>query len=281
MGFLDLTRPEHAYLFGFVQCDGSLKAGPGQKGAVTVELAARDRHLLEEVQRIVPFYTSIRTRTRRTNFSSEYTSVIWTLHAFAAREELTRLGLPTGRKSKILKPPSVPFSQADYLRGLVDADGSVGFMTHRSVPFISLTTSSAALKDFFIASCPSVTGAPRGRRRNDRDRVFNLLVMREATVELAQELYYEGCLAIPRKLDAARHVKGWVRSPDMPVAAARRTWTPAEHDLILRTTIADAARILGRTQQSVNLRRWRLRTALRICARASALGELKPSYDPL
>ena len=85
MGFLDLTRPEHAYLFAFVQCDGSLKAGPGKKGALTVELAARDRQLLEDFQRIVPFHTSIRTRTRRTNYSSEHTSVTWTLHALAAR----------------------------------------------------------------------------------------------------------------------------------------------------------------------------------------------------
>jgi LAGLIDADG-like domain len=280
VGFLDLTRAEHAYLFGFLQCDGSFKAGPGRKGALTVELAARDRQLLEEFQRIVPFYTSIRTRTRRTNFSNEHTSVIWTLHALAAREDLTKLGLPTGRKSKILEPPSVPFSQADYLRGLVDADGSVGFMTHRFVPFVSLTTSSAALKDFFIASCPSVTGAPRERRRNERDGVFNLLVMREAAVRLSQQMYYEGCLAIPRKVDAARRVKRWVRPPDMRVAAERRAWTPAEDDLVLRTAISDAARILGRTEQSVNLRRWRLGTAVRIRARTSALSELKPPTIP-
>jgi hypothetical protein len=271
MGFLDLTRPEHAYLFAFVQCDGYLKAGPGKKGALTVELGARDRKVLEDFQRIVPFHTSIRTRTRRTNFSSESTSVIWTLSALAAREDLIKFGLPTGRKSKILEPPSVPFSQPDYLRGLVDADGSVGFMKHRSVPFISLTTSSAALKDFFIASCPRVTGAPRGRRRNERDGVFNLLVMREAAVGLAQELYYEGCLAIPRKLDAARHVKDWVRPPDMGVAAERRAWTPAEDDLVLRTTIADAARTLGRTEQSVNVRRWRLGTAASIRSRVRSL----------
>jgi hypothetical protein len=189
MGFLDLTRPEHAYLFAFLQCDGSLKAGPGRKGVLTVELAERDRHILEEFRRIVPFYTSIRTRTRRTNYSSEHRSVIWTLHALAAREELIRLGMPIGRKSKILEPPSVPFSEADYLRGLVEADGSVGFMTRRAVPFISLTTSSAALKDFFIGSCPSLTGAPRGRQRNERDGVFNLLVIREAAVALARELY--------------------------------------------------------------------------------------------
>jgi hypothetical protein len=71
MGSFDLTRPDHAYLFGFLQCDGYLFAGSGLKGSLTVEPAARDRHILEEFQRIVPFYSSFeREHGRRTSAPS-------------------------------------------------------------------------------------------------------------------------------------------------------------------------------------------------------------------
>ncbi len=281
MGFFDLTRPEHAYLFGFLQCDGHLTENTRNRGRLSVELSIRDVALLERFQELVPYPTSITTRTRTTNFAKRCTSAVWTLHAWEARRELIRLGLPVGRKSGIVRPPSAAFSKADYLRGLVDADGSVGFMTDGTVPFVSLTTASGALKDFFIESCPRLIGAPRGRLRNARDGVYNLLVIREAAVAVARRLYYDGCLAIPRKLDTARHVQNWVRPPGMRVATPRRPWSTAEDVVVLRNTIAEAARMLGRTPKSVNVRRWRLASVARIRSRALALREPRLFYDPL
>lgn len=281
MGFFDLTRPEHAYLFGFLQCDGHLLENTRNRGRLSVELSVRDVALLERFQEIVPYYSSITTRTRTTNFSKRHTSAVWTVCALEARRELIDLGLPTGRKASILRSPSVPFSKVDDLRGLVDADGSVGFMRRPAVPFISLTTSSEALKDFFIDSCPATTGAPRGRQRNRRDGVFNLLVLREAAVALATELYYEDCLALPRKLKEARQLQSWVRPPDMRAAPERKAWTSTEDDIVVRNTIADAARMLGRTQQSVNVRRSRLGMMAKVRDRALALRELRLFYDPL
>jgi hypothetical protein len=281
VAFLDLTRADHAYLFGFVQCDGHLTESTRNRGRLSVELSIRDVALLERFRELVPYPSSITTRTRTTNFAQGYTSAVWTVYALEARRELITLGLPVGRKSDLVAPPAVPFSRIDYLRGLIDADGSLGFMRPRDIPFVSLTTRSEAFRDFFIDSCPRLIGAPRGRRRNERDGIFNLLAIREAAVLLARVLYYEGCLALPRKMEAARQVKGWVRPPDMRVAAERRVWTPAEDGVVIGNTIADAARLLGRTTQSVNQRRWRLGTAARVRARALALRELRLFYEPL
>jgi hypothetical protein len=44
-----------------------------------------------------------------------------------ARQAFIDLGPPVGRKSQIVRPPALPFSEVDYLRGIIDADGSVGF----------------------------------------------------------------------------------------------------------------------------------------------------------
>ncbi|MEW1778185.1 hypothetical protein [Streptomyces sp. NPDC086777] len=40
--FMDLTAPDYAYMFGFLQTDGHLSKGAGQKGRLVVEISARD-----------------------------------------------------------------------------------------------------------------------------------------------------------------------------------------------------------------------------------------------
>ncbi|MGW3505667.1 hypothetical protein ACWDMY_34110 [Streptomyces globisporus] len=67
---------------------------------------------------------------------------IWTLCDREARATVNGLGLPYGRKSRKITPPRVEFSRRDYLRGVIDADGSVGH-TGQGLPFVSLTTASA------------------------------------------------------------------------------------------------------------------------------------------
>jgi hypothetical protein len=36
------------------------------------------------------------------------------------------IGIPYGKKSETVNPPSNPFSEKDYIRGLIDGDGSIG-----------------------------------------------------------------------------------------------------------------------------------------------------------
>ena len=55
MGSLELTRPEHAYLYGFLQCDGHLTENTRNRGRLSVELSIRDVALLERFQELVPY----------------------------------------------------------------------------------------------------------------------------------------------------------------------------------------------------------------------------------
>ncbi|MFH8384946.1 hypothetical protein ACH4E7_29060 [Kitasatospora sp. NPDC018058] len=112
MTFFDLERPKHAYMFAFLQADGHLRQGPGNKGTLSVGLSARDAPILEEFQRLCPLHNSIRYRTRSTNFKAEHTSVVWTVSAREFREDVQALGLPAGRKSAIIAPPIIPFDGA-------------------------------------------------------------------------------------------------------------------------------------------------------------------------
>lgn len=156
--FMDLEHPDYAYMFGFLQADGHLAQGTGRKGRLTVEINVRDIGVLHEFQRLTPYNSSITERVRSTNFSEEHHSAVWTLCDLNARATINGLGLPYGRKSKKITPPRMEFSRRDYLRGVIDADGSVGH-TGQGLPFVSLTTASAAVGAYLCRYAKALTGA--------------------------------------------------------------------------------------------------------------------------
>lgn len=260
--FMDLRDPRYAYMFGFIQADGHLSSGTGQKGKLTVELNARDIEILREFQRLTPYRTSIRERTRVTNFSAEHHSATWLLCALEARTILHDVGLPYGRKSARIAPPRVEFSRRDYLRGVIDADGSVGYTGH-GLPFLSLTTASTAVGAYLCHYAKKVTGAQRQITRNARDGIYNIVYMKEAAMELAAHLYYPDCLALERKRASAASLAAWVRPAGMRIRQPGRRWKPSEDHALLR--LGDPARAaveLDRSESSCGVRLWRLRTGL-------------------
>lgn len=256
--FMDLTVPEYAYMFGFLQADGHLYQGAGQKGRLSVELNSRDIDLLYRFKHLTPYNSSVTERTRSTNFAENYNSAVWTLCSLEARTKLNSLGLPYGRKSRQIAPPSVAFVSRDYVRGLIDADGSIGH-TGQGTPFISLTTSSTAIADHLCTYAREITGAERRVNRNARDEVYNITYEKEAAQILAADLYYPGCLSLGRKQVKAEAAASWTRPYDMRIVRSRR-WTASEDQTLLRSDdVAAVAEKLGRSEQSCHMRRWRLR----------------------
>ncbi|MBT2676445.1 LAGLIDADG family homing endonuclease [Streptomyces sp. ISL-14] len=256
--FMDLTVPEYAYMFGFLQADGHLAKGVGQKGRLTVEINARDVELLRKFQKLTPYYSSITERTRSTNFAETHRSAVWSLCSLEARTKLNELGLPYGRKSKTVAPPDSDFSRRDYLRGVIDADGSVGY-TSQGFPFISLTTKSTAIAVHATSYAREITGAERTLKRNARDGIYNILYTKEKGQQLAAHLYYPGCLSLKRKQIAADSLEPWIRPAGMERRPPRIQWT-ADMDRILLAapTIAQAAAELGYSTSPCQNRRWKL-----------------------
>ncbi|WP_329099743.1 LAGLIDADG family homing endonuclease [Streptomyces sp. NBC_01439] len=258
--FMDLTDPRYAYMFGFLQADGHLSQQSRQRGRLTVELNVRDIDLLHEFQRLTPYNSSVTERTRATNFASASHTAVWACSALEARTIINELGIPYGRKSKTIAPPRVDFSRRDYIRGVIDADGSVGY-TGKGFPFVSLTTASTAIGAYLCHYAKKITGAERTIKRNARDGVYNILYTNEAAVELASHLYYDGCLALERKKAAAGSLGAWTRPADMPRMTPRRRWAVAEDLKLL--DIGDAAAVaveLGRSESACRQRLTRLRT---------------------
>ncbi|MFD4237362.1 hypothetical protein [Streptomyces sp. NPDC058542] len=127
------------------------------------------------------------------------------------------------------------FSRRDHLRGFIDADGSVGH-TGQGLPFISLTTASAAVGACLRRYAKAVTGAARQIGRNARDGVFNVLCTKQAAVRLAGHLYYPDCLSLARKRAAAASLASWERPADMSVRPPGRRWKPGRTAFCWPTT---------------------------------------------
>ncbi|MFD7880123.1 hypothetical protein ACFV5G_39655 [Streptomyces sp. NPDC059766] len=247
-------------MFGFLQADGHLYQGPGQKGRLSVEINVRDIEVLRRFQQLTPYNSSITERTRSTNFAGVHHSAVWNLCSLEARTRFNDLGLPYGRKSKNVAPPRDQFSHPDYMRGLIDADGSVGY-TSRGLPFISLATQSTAIGAYMCFYAGKITEAERSLKRNTRDGIYNILYTAENARTLAAHLYYKGCLSLERKQEAADSLAAWIRPAGMKVAPDRRRWSEWEDRVLLKlNSDATAARELGRTEKSCCIRLWRLRT---------------------
>ncbi|WP_405854604.1 LAGLIDADG family homing endonuclease [Streptomyces sp. NBC_00090] len=258
--FMDLEDPRYAYMFGFLQADGHLARGPGQKGKLTAEINARDIHILHEFQRLTPYYSSVTERVRTTNFSERHHSATWTLCALEARAIVNELGIPYGKKSRNIRPPRVEFSRQDYLRGFIDADGSLGW-TAEGIPFLSFTSASTAMAAYLCHYTKKITGAERIARRNTRDQVYVITYYKEQAQRLAEHLYYPDCIALDHKKANAAAIQTWVRPADMKFAPPRRRWTETDDRELLRLNDPAAAAItLDRTEQSCSMRLWRLRT---------------------
>lgn len=258
MRHIDLMRPDHAYFFGFAQTDGNHYAGVGQKGSFAIELSARDDAVLHSFAALFEVNSRVSCRERVTNFGP-HRAAVWTVSSLAFRRELTELGLPAGPKSSTVAPPTQPFTVRDYVRGLIDGDGSVGF-TRTGKPFLSFTTASQPLADYFITEIMDVTGVYRSVNRNARDGVYNPMLTGEPAATMAEWLYADACLALDRKRAAATLVAVWTRPEGMrarPLAGVRR-WTAEEDADVFNGTPAEAAIRLGRSEKSVIMRRFRL-----------------------
>lgn len=260
---MDLMVPEYAYLYGFMQADGGLYEGTRNRGKATIHIATRDRHILEEFQKIVPFYSSISDRVRDTNFKKNFASSCWGVYALEFRSALKENGFTVGAKSFIQESPQCEFSEIDYYRGLIDGDGSLG-VTGQGLPFLSLVTCSEAVAYDYISFLEGILDWRKTTSRNKRDGAFNIVVYNEDCQAVASKLYYKGCLALERKSKKKDVVLNWKRPSSLKKRKSRyKRWDAEQDEYILTHSKEESMKHLTRTRKSVIMRLWKLKKELR------------------
>jgi len=160
MKYVNLKIPEHSYFFGFAQTDGNLNKPfkVRNKGRLRIELSKEDLHILKSFKKLFfMVYSSITERVRDTNFKENHKSCTFNIYNMKFREELYKLGVPYGRKIESTSLPKGNFCERDYVRGLIDGDGSVG-VTEKGLPFIGFTVKNEKLKEYLLNVIEKITG---------------------------------------------------------------------------------------------------------------------------
>jgi len=251
---LNLSIPKHSYFYGFATADGNCYRKKNQeKGKFSIEISSRDKDILYKFQDLYSEYSSISHRTRNTDFknSSKFSKI--SVYNLSFRNKLKSYGFMEGYKSDDANIPNMSFSEIDFIRGLLDGDGSVGF-TSNNIPFVSLTTKSEKLKEFYLAFLNKYIGISKICNRNERDNIYNIMVMRDKAVELYILLYYNGCLCLSRKniteIGLWKNPHGYKKV---------QHWSDYEINYILTNSLKESMLKLNRTEKSIRTKLARLR----------------------
>ena len=219
----NLKTPEHSYIFGLFQGDGWLSETTRNRGKLSIELNRSDGKLLYKIKDLLLVKAHIRKRERDTNFKKGHKSLTLTIHDLDFRKKFKELGFVAGKKAEVITIPPDPYCEKDYFRGLIDADGSVGF-TGKGRPFLSFTTSSEDIKEGFLSYIEPIIKYKKHLNRNKRDNVYNICVYQEDAQGVSNKLYYDDCLSLKRKYSKAKDILKWNRYNQMDRLLDWRPW---------------------------------------------------------
>lgn len=252
------------YIIGFFQGDGNHTENTRNRGRISVELNHRDIDILEKIKEIIipHINVTIKSRLRDTNFKQNSHQTTLRIYDWAFRKAIKQY-VPVGRKSDIIEPPYLlpNFSKRHYIRGLIDADGSIG-ISNNNRAFISLCVSSEKIKEFLIKDIEEVTGLKKEMNRNTRDNVYNIMLNNEEAIEYAKYLYEDSSLYLDRKYKEYIKFSNWIRNANIKKRDfIVKKWTNEEDIIVLNKDISLQQKIdtLQRTSKSINIRIWRLK----------------------
>jgi hypothetical protein len=252
-----LTPEEHSYLIGFLQGDGSHSKQTRNRGKIVIEIAKQDIDILDKIEGLLSktVYVGRGGRQRNTNFKNNYESASLTVCNWSFRQEIAK-DVPIGYKSMIIQPPNWVIPK-HYIRGLVDAEGSIGFVK-TGEPFCAIFILSESVKDFILASIQNVLEVRKTLNRNKRDNAYNIMLNNEDAINYARWLYKDASIYMDRKWNKANEIQTWVRT------RARRPrglkWS-SDEDKIVLSSISMKRKLskLNRTAAAISIRKWRLK----------------------
>jgi len=254
--------PEHqSYIVGFLQGDGSHYEQSRNRGKIQVEISKTDENILDKIEidlrNIV--YIGRRERKRDTNFKDNYTSSVLSIYNLDLRQQIKQF-IPVGKKASIIRPPveMEGFDKYSYIRGLTDADGSLG-ITSLTRPFWSLCTSSEYVKKFIINDIKAVLNFEKRLNRNKRDNIYNIVLFDEDAIKYTQLLYKDATIYLERKYRRFLKIQDWKRSIPKRIGR-KKAWLSYEDKVIINRSISlkEKSLLLDRTLSSIKTRLWRL-----------------------
>lgn len=262
----NFTSEEKFYLIGFFQGDGSLSEYSRNRGKLQLEVSIVDKPLILKIKELFDKHypgltVSLYERERNTNFKNNSKTITLRIHELSFRNYLKQY-VPSGKKCFLVKPPYDLDEEniRHYLRGLTDADGSVG-ISKSDKPFYSICTSSDEIKNFVVNEMYKIIGIKKDNHRNKRDNVFNLILLNEDAIKWCNYLYDSSSIFLPRKKMVQESIfPKWVRT--VKKLERKRFWTKEEIKIIRNKTysIEEMQKLTNRSKNAIKTKLFKLKT---------------------
>lgn len=138
----EIDSPEKAWVLGWLASDATI----GKNGGISLELKKSDKKVFDKIEEVLELEHAIYYRPNRPSARISF-------HSKQIVRDLEKIGIPSGRKSKILVPPNIPDKFMRYFwTGAWEGDGSV-YTTQKSLyspltPGINLVGTKAICEGF-------------------------------------------------------------------------------------------------------------------------------------
>lgn len=180
-------NPHKAYMLGFIAADGGIERNWGLK----IKIKSRDRVLLDRLKQDVEFDGPIT--------DTEADTVSLRLYSVDLVADLANYGVvPAKTKSLEFAHNVPPQLVIDYMRGVMDGDGSIGRQAR-------LVTGSKPFNDGFLAWYRlTYSTTPWNRQEDNKFRI----VFNRRDKQFIKDMYGHG-FSLPRKLQRC-HLHEWL-----------------------------------------------------------------------
>ena len=214
--FKNLTMEESSYLYGLLITDGFIVADKRDNKIyykVGIELQEKDKDILEKLLELLP-EGHINCRKRDTNFKKNYICYNFYYYKQDLIEWLYENGFPQQNKTENSCPPIGIYDEEAFWRGVIDGDGSLGFLTvkktNSKTPFLFLTTKSEQLKDCYLSYLYKNFNITKNVHRNARDNIYNIGVTGRKANKISCKIYNNATIYLNRKYEKYLESKKWI-----------------------------------------------------------------------
>lgn len=242
MNLKPINPPDLWYTIGLIVTDGNLS-----KDGRHINLTSKDAGLLEDVRKALGLLVKIGKKARGREQEKKYYVLQFGDGSFY--RYLLTIGLTT-KKSLTLAEIKVPNKYfPDFLRGIIDGDGSINTWVNRSnngIQWCLRLTSGAPLfsrwlkdriDDYFDVSGKLY----KYHYKHKKNPIFITKYGKVATKIILQNVYYKNCLALSRKfykaIQCLESENGWKKYNTMSVRAKTARVAKLATAVDLRSTV--------------------------------------------
>lgn len=120
--------PKMAYILGYIFAEGNINISKNRGHREALQIESKDRDILYFINKELGknIYPTYRKRIRKERKNPIQESFYITICSKEIINDLTKLGVPAGKKSRKIKFPSLPEKCTKYfIKGYFDGDGSI------------------------------------------------------------------------------------------------------------------------------------------------------------